>query len=283
MADETEPAAVPSTRFEPRMARRIALWGGSCAAALVTLAAAALSEPGQHRIQETLALVLPAADVAAVQIPPPAIPNQEIAELKDTVRALAADRERLSNRVATLERTLDDVTGSIRRIAEKPPEPIKPEAAKEAIKEAAAPPPVIAPPATISAAAPESKPATASTPPPMQVLVPLPPVRVASAPMPEAVDAPPAKADIGVDLGGANTPEALRVRWSAVKANYGPMLGILKPVMVMHERTPGVPNYRLVVGPLASQAAATALCARLIAARALCRPTTFNSQSAALL
>ena len=278
MADES---AEVQSRFDPPQMRRLALWTGACGFALTALVASALSTAGQHRIQEAFSRLAPAPQVVTVQVPQPAVPNQELADLKDTLRAMSADREKLNQRIASLERTLDDVTGSIRRIAEKPPEPRKLEPVKEA-----APPPVIAPPATVVAAA-----SPAETPPPPVAVpheaVPLPPVRIASAPEAQQPDAAPApsgdlKMDVGIDMGGASTPEALRARWAAVKANYGPMLGPLKAMMAMQERSPGVISYRLVIGPLASPAAANALCQKLIAARALCKATSFNPQAAGL-
>ncbi|MBV9955173.1 MAG: hypothetical protein JOZ70_07970 [Pseudolabrys sp.] len=278
MADETDPATASQSRFEALQVRRIATWTGAGLFALTALVASAVSKTGQERIREAITRAVPAETVTA-QIPQPPQPDPEIAELKETLRSLAAERQNLAERVASLERTLDDVTGSIKRINEKPVEPPKlAEMPKPNIVAAA---PAIAAPATVVAGAPESfGPAAPSA---ASADVPLPPVRVASAPQPETAEAPPAKTDIGVDIGGASTPEALRIRWSAVKANFGPLLGPLKAVMVMQERAPGVVSYRLVLAPIASHAAASALCARLIAAQASCRPTTFNAQSAALL
>ena len=61
------------------------------------------------------------------------------------------------------------------------------------------------------------------------------------------------------------------MQWTAVKANFGPLIGDLKP-HALHERRGTVSHYRLIIGPLPTYTAAAKLCARLIAARAICRP-----------
>ena len=72
------------------------------------------TEAGSKRLQ--VALVdrgKPTHVVAA--IPRAAEPNGETQHLAAQVRELAADRERLTARIAVLEHTLEDMTGSIKR------------------------------------------------------------------------------------------------------------------------------------------------------------------------
>ena len=107
----------------------------------------------------------------------------------------------------------------------------------------------------------------------------MPQARVAPAPSEVQPPLPPAPivTEFGVDLGGAASPDLLRLRWATMKANFGPLLAGLRPVAA-HEHHPGAPSYRLVVGPLPNYAAAAKLCARITAARAICKPAKFDGQ-----
>jgi hypothetical protein len=87
--------------------------------------------------------------------------------------------------------------------------------------------------------------------------------------------------DFGLDLGGGATVEAARQRWLTVKANFGPLLGGLRPVAAREHR-PGSTGYRLVVGPLPSSAAANGLCAHFAAARTACRAVKYDGAQMAL-
>jgi len=187
------------------------------------------------------------------------------------VLTLAADRDRLTARLASLERNLDDMTGSIKRqatlaaAAPKAPAPAAPTIA-----------PLAMPASTDTAATwpgTAQTQAAAATPDP----VPLPPTRVAAAPASEPVAEPPRKPEFGVDLGGAPTMDVLSARWAAVKANFGPLLTGLHP-LATHDRRPGSTDFRLLVGPLPTAAAATQLCARFVAARVTCRTAKFDGQ-----
>jgi len=59
-----------------------------------------------------------------------------------------------------------------------------------------------------------------------------------------------------------------------VKANFGPMLEGMHP-LVVQDRRPGIIPYRLIVGPVPNGAAAAAMCARFAASRVTCRTTKF--------
>jgi hypothetical protein len=83
---------------------------------------------------------------------------------------------------------------------------------------------------------------------------------------------------LGVDLGGARSIDALNIHWSALKAKFGEQLVNLQPVVSIRERKPGVPELRLIAGPIAGLEAATKLCMILVTARAPCRPTQFAGQ-----
>jgi hypothetical protein len=105
----------------------------------------------------------------------------------------------------------------------------------------------------------------------------LPPVRVATAPANEPVAEPPepAKDEFGIDLGGANSLEVLRIHWATLKANYGPLLVGLHPVATQHPKRPTGVTYRLVAGPLPDAAEAARLCARFPVLRTGCHPAKF--------
>ncbi len=103
--------------------------------------------------------------------------------------------------------------------------------------------------------------------------VPLPPERVAALPPKPA----PTKPVYGIDIGGASSKAVLKARWSAVKANFGPQVAELHPI-VAHDRRAGHLPYRLVIGPLPSSAAAVALCARFGLTRGLCHSAHFAGE-----
>jgi len=88
--------------------------------------------------------------------------------------------------------------------------------------------------------------------------------------------------EVGVDIGGAATVEALRSLWTAAKARAAPLLDKLRPVVVVREVRPGSVELRLVIGPLANAAAAARLCASLAATGRACRPTVFDGRLAQL-
>jgi hypothetical protein len=295
------------------------------------------------------------AKVAEVAPAPPA-KNPDTERLEAQIRELAADRDRLKARVASLEQNLNDMTGSIKRELElvaattlnpaakpepkpetvptapvsKPsalgtPEtmpPEEPENAKDAeenimptarageplvadgvkagttsqakleSKFAAKPEPRSEPRSKLQSEAEahqaearqraakdgDAKAAELKTLPGMPKItaVPLPPLRVATAVEPVA---PPVATSsnepaLGIELGGARSMEILKKRWAAVKANFGPLVEGLHPLVTYDRHNPRIP-YRLLVGPLANGAAAAQTCKRFAASRVTCRPTRF--------
>ena len=247
--------------------------------------------------------------------------DAELRELAAAVRNLTADRDRLNARIAGLERNLDGMTGSIKAVeqatvaaqAVKGSEPERTaaptvSAPKTAVPENSAPKlaesksseskPAESKPAESNAAKPLVSTAPLAFAPvthetnaavqsaagaaPVEVLVPLPPVRIASAEPSDAAAQPtspgplPPKHEFGVDLGGAGSVEALGTQWAAVKANFGPLLAGLHPVASVRQRHLFSVDYRLVVGPLPNVASAARLCARFIAVRVSCHPAKFE-------
>ena len=311
-------------------------WGGTATMALAAAALASQTDTGSKRLQ----LALTGEPVQAVaQMPTRAAETEaETMRLAAQLHELAADRNRLTKRIAVLERNLEDMTGSIKRQSadqtgkrfsadpsavininpqppatntlatvsiaalEQSPEPATLTITRPVVALAprAAPivppttPPVVAvpmPPArTMPSLAPLAMPAvsgTAASWPPAKPkasegaaeLIPAPAVRVAAAPASEAARA---RTEFGVDLGGAATVEALRIHWVALKANYGPLLDGLEPLVAEHPKHPSGVTYRLVVGPLANAAEAASFCARFPLKRAGCHAAKFAGAQLAL-
>jgi hypothetical protein len=230
------------------------------AGALTAVAYASSTEVGRHRVKVAVAEIHEILIPTGVQAPHP-LTAQEGRRLAETVRTLADDRERLLARVATLEQSVEDVTGSIARVqkaaetAQRPPEP------------APQPPPETAAPS--------------ATKPPEDVTS---SITVPAQTMPQPQPAPSvAKPEFGLDLGSASTVEALRVAWAAALRKHGKLLEGLHPVVHRRERfRPGGMELHLVAGPLTNAAAAARICAAMTAAGAICQPTMFEGQRLAL-
>ncbi|MBV9260812.1 MAG: hypothetical protein JO205_05520 [Pseudolabrys sp.] len=246
------------------------LWGIATVIAIVLMLLSAASESGAERLALAVNTLVGKPPVAVAQIPAQLTPSPETIKLGEDLRELTADRERLNARLAKLETMLDDVTGSIKRQA-------APAGQSAAPTPAATTPPPVAAPATMASPSPVAEGA------PEPDSVPLPRERVARLDSNEPDPAATLKTEIGIDLGGAATPDALKARWAGLKANLGPFLGPLQPVMVVREAKPNSPPYRLILAPLPSNNAAVQVCARLATLRAFCRPANFTSQEAAQL
>jgi hypothetical protein len=279
------------------MAWRLGAWG---VAALLSVAAVTVimqTDSGSERLQSVLAGPAEAARPMAVEPAPPRAAEIEAATrvLDAQVRSLSADRDRLVARLASLERHLDDMTGSIQPAAQPAAAPAPAPAASTPVaavptapKIAALPPPV--PPIVDPLASPPGSevtgawPETPQAPPdPDTGLAPLPPARtVASLPNPPEAGPSPApaasKTEYGIELATGPTVDVLRARWATVKANFGPLLTGLQPVAV-RDRRAGATGYRLVAGPLPNYAAAKQVCARFTDAHTACRPAKFDGET----
>jgi hypothetical protein len=112
-------------KFGLRDFYRVALWGVAAAGALAVTAYASTTKPGTER------LMLAAAEIQALfwqtgERRATAYDPKEARRLAETVRMLTADRERLVTRIASLEQSVDDITGSIARATQAPPAPAAP-------------------------------------------------------------------------------------------------------------------------------------------------------------
>jgi hypothetical protein len=310
--------------------RRSAAWASAAFIAVVGVIFAAGSETGSQRLQQALSGQEPARAMPVVaQIPAPQPELERLARrLSDTVKSLSAERDTLNQRLASLERNFEDVTGSVKKSAEQsaatpaapapppmtiftamPPLPANSPAVWPAPHTlATGKPEVSAPETTVAVVKPETATADVAKPgivkseaanaaPAVPVVrietpggIPLPPTRAGrettgSVAEPDSeklreehAEARGANQILGVDLGGARSIDALNIHWSALKAKFGEQLVNLQPVVSIRERKPGVPELRLIAGPIAGVEAATKLCMILVTARAPCRPTQFAGQ-----
>jgi hypothetical protein len=290
-----EPMALEQTPLEPalrdpRRRRReltsllwLCGWGGFTAVALTALAITSQTETGSERLRH----VFGSNDSSAIAQMPPRVAQLEAETqiLAARIRALSTDRDRLAGRITLLESTIDDMTGAIKKQAAATAAALAARATPPAPSVPAPAPPVSSNPPAPNAAITATPVATiAITPPkadpPTTQATPLPPTRVAAATANEAESQAPTQNEFGLDLGGGGTVEAVRQRWTTVKANFGPLLSGMHPLAARDHR-PGATGYRLVVGPLPNSAAASGLCAHFAAARTTCRAVKFDGEQIA--
>ncbi|MGQ3356096.1 MAG: hypothetical protein ACT6XS_15840, partial [Phreatobacter sp.] len=99
---------------------------------------------------------------------------------------------------------------------------------------------------------------------------------------PEAADSTAIRTEFGVDLAGDPSIDGLRSRWQQLRAQHGPVLEGLRPVVAIQEGGGSGLELRLVAGPLSNANAAARLCATLTLAGVNCKPTVFDGQRLAL-
>ncbi|HET7848810.1 MAG TPA: hypothetical protein VFL51_07095 [Pseudolabrys sp.] len=298
-----ETYSLPEKNKQPparkRAARPAVRWG---IAALIAVSAAALTaqtRPGAARLEIALAGAREPSRLFA-QAASSSVPANrlELVRLSAAVRELSADRDRLKARLASLERALDDTTGTITRqvkeVAVVAEAAAKKQAATSAVPAANSP--------TMRAAAPVRQPDIISMPliaVPSFSLKPSPPYgptlaqwsnQFVLAPHPAASahvaslvahnvakseDVAPAK-EFAADVGGSATVAALWEQWVAIKASYGPLLTGLEPRYRRHGHEAGPLKYRLLVGPFADGPSANRLCSILATVHVDCHATTFD-------
>ena len=265
-------------------------WGGAAAVALTALAITSQTKSATERFRSIFAVTEPAA---VAQMPSRVSElESETQMLVAQVRVLTADRDRLAGRIALLESSIDDMTGAIKKQAAATAAALAAKAAPAAAPAPATPAttrpapsndaavnaqPVASPPAPkVASAMPAAQPEV-----PSRDSIPLPQAR--SPALTVAEPTPPADStnEFALDLGGGPTLDAIRQRWIAVKANFGPLLSGMHP-LAARERRPGTTGYRLVVGPLPNSPAATGLCAHFNAARTACHATKFDGEQFAI-
>jgi hypothetical protein len=242
--------------FDMRALWQLAIWGVAATMGLAAVVLAANTNVGSQRLMTAVApaSTQPSAAELATRS---AETENETRRLSEVVRVLDADRERLLTRLASLERSLDDITGSIRRQAASAP--ANPTPREPGISAAV--------PAASAAAATSSPPAPADG-------------RVAALPAgDEAPEAKNAKPGIGVDVGGAANFDGLRLLWHSTNADHTAQFEDLHPLVAVREnRKTRAVELRLLVGPFADAEAAAAVCAALAGIRRFCQPVAFEGQ-----
>jgi len=244
------------TAVRRRQLTRVGVWITLATVAVLTVVLTARSETGIRRMAS---LIAPADPIRMARAPVPNRQSDQEAEqrrMSEAVRALAADRDRLLARLNTLERNLEDVTGSI------PP------------KAAAPSMPVLAAPLPAPQASPPPQVTTASQ------------SRVAAGHLatgtPGAAESVATKTDFGIDVGGNASIEGLRTLWTTLKTAQPALFEGLRPVIAVREGKAGAVELRLVAGPLPNASIAARLCAALSAVSQPCQPTVFDGQRLAL-
>lgn len=273
---------------------RLTSWATAAALALTVAALASLSATGSQRLGVAVAAFTGGeTPQARTQLASRTTDiENERRRLNDAIRLLASDRDRLITRVGSIERNLDDITGSIARQppTARPPMPasssmqpgvtsVAPEQPFPGTTEAAPRRPAQTLPWLADAPEPWPHPSVAAefAPPPPAAPAPL--ARLAAIPA-EAPPPPPSatRTEFGVDIGSGSNLEEVRALWKAAKAQHGRVLGNLRPIVASREDRTGGVDMRLIVGPLANASAAAKLCASLGAADVMCSTRPYQGE-----
>jgi hypothetical protein len=118
---------------------------------------------------------------------------------------------------------------------------------------------------------------------------PIPDIVASTAPDMDADDATAPKVSLqrtefGVDVGGANSVNGLRMLWRGLlKSRSNAPLAVLRPIIVIKENTNGLGmQLRLVAGPLNDAGAAAKICAVLTENHRPCETAIFDGQRLSL-
>jgi hypothetical protein len=295
---------------------RIGVWGGCAAGALALAVLAGGTDAGLRRLKTGAGgqQSEPAAVAAQVnpQLAARAVETEkETRRLAEALQVLTGERDRLAARVETLERNIEEITGSIQRMPSREAAAPTAPAAASSSGAAATQPNAAAAPASAPAAGPAPSPsagapngvptagfagsvqmpplsmqsASLSWPigamPPIQMVPTKPPGAVA--PADDGAADPLVRTEFGVDLGSAVNIEGLRALWASTKAAHGPLFEALRPLMAVRDGPrPGAIELRLIAGPFVNAVAAARVCAVLTAGGRVCQPSVFDGQRLAL-
>jgi len=281
--------AIAMQRFQ-----RQATWGLAAVAALFIAIQAGRSDIGAQRT----AIVLSSLNLASSPALRPGETSGQVSsqsnprtldtdpvnrQLVQSVRGLAEDRDRMLTRLAAIEHNLDDMTGSISRQI-------------EAVKASGTPAPAPWPSdqtATANNPANVAPVVAPDVPPPGGLAAPLQPspstLTDGQAPLEAAAAVPPlpavpvAQPAYGAEIASASSIKTLYTRWAGIRAAHAQLLEGLRPVVTLKDnaRSKRI-ELRLVLGPLASAAAAEELCTSLAAFKMSCEATMFDARQPAL-
>jgi hypothetical protein len=247
--------------------------------------------------------------------PAPSSREHEIARLNDALRALAAERDQLADRLESVERTLGGITASvprssasrsalseaeaesatasdgkndsravesprpIQRIAAAPTQPVPPSDDRRTRSPgaiASIPGEIFQPYAAAGPAVVPPSPGQA----PMQIHA-LPQSASSAPPLVQASAA--LRTEFAVDLGSEPTMVGLRARWANLRSMHGAVLADLRPLASVRDgNRPGTVELRLIAGPLPNAGDAARICASLQTKGVNCQAAEFNGQRLAL-
>ncbi|HET7680893.1 MAG TPA: hypothetical protein VFK79_12275 [Xanthobacteraceae bacterium] len=271
---------------------RLTTWATAAAVAITAAALAGLTPAGSQRAGIAFAALAGGGPRQATQLAAQrADLESDRRSLNEALRLLASDRDRLMARVGSIERNLDDITGSIKSGMSSPPMPEN-DSLQDPAPRLAALPAVRADARRAKpdlpewlANVPEPWPSPSSAMefapgPPLAWPAPAPPVRVATL----AVETQPlgpivvSRTEFGIDIGSGSDLEELRILWKTAKAQHGRLIGNLSPIVVRREDRAGSPEYRLVLGPLVNAGAAAKLCATLGSSEVMCSTRPYQGE-----
>ena len=250
---------------------RLAIWGAAGTASLAAAVLAANTDLGSQRLMTAMAIASGQPSAVAA-LPAETETENETRRLSAAIQMLDADRERLLIRVASLERSLDDITGSVRRQVTSAPETPAP----------AVPLPPIFPPSlyfNVVDASPANRTSGAPNLPAAESAEPTAGRLAAVSAGYEAADAETTKPEIAVDIGGAANLDGLRLLWNSAKAAHAGLFENLHPLVAVRENPKTrASELRLLVGPFTDTEAAASVCSALSGVRRFCQPTAFEGQ-----
>lgn len=298
-----------------------AIWGSIATCAVIAASVTIAVVVGNHRGIEFASVFKRNAPAVAERAPEPAAPHEpvivhapsgkdrEIARLNDALRALSAERDRLEERLVKLEQSLGDITASINA---RPPVPAPPPASPAPrIVEQPTPEPRPLPRVAAAPAQPApSETAPHGIPPAGAIDAPggevflryvtakplVAPPSAAQAPMQihanpiareasssAAPESSATRTEFGVDLGGEPNMNALRARWTNLRAGHAPIIGSLRPLVSVREgNRPGSVELRLIAGPVSNAGEAARICASLQTKGVNCVTAVYDGQRLAL-
>ena len=290
-------------QLDKRALMRLTSWATAAAVSLTIAGLTTVSTTGAQRMGIVIASLSgrgEAPQVSLAQLTPRASDVEgESRRFTEAIRRLASDRDQIMTRVGSIERNLDDITGSIKRqagLAGPLPRDSSIQPGVTAATSAAAPehagaiwaPRAVPEPPEWLANAPEPWPSPSAgfdialipeTPTRMAALPPTPaasatPSPAAAAPAPSAT-----RTEFGVDIGSGSNLDEVRALWNAAKTEHPRLLGGLRPIVAAREDNRGGTDMRLIVGPLANASAAAKLCVSLGAADVMCSTRPFVGQN----
>lgn len=261
--DATSKKVAAKAALTMRGLRRQAFWGAAAAAAVLVAVLSGRSSAGVQRVAAVLSSLSPGLSHPVQTVPHPFDAQSATRQLAQAVQGLREDRDRLTTRLAAVERNMEDVTGSIDR-------QIK--AAKAESAQALQPWPNDQPAVPMTAASIAATVAPWPTAVAMQSSPdPLPPAAASSPP-----ETAPSTA-YGVEIGNGTSFKTLQTRWMELRWARAHLFRGLRPSVALRKNPrSNRTELRLVVGPLSNAEAAVQLCAALATLKKSCEPTMFD-------